>query len=196
LYKVENAIRWGIPMQEGYAYGFQMMLPVKWRDTSGTEDFGLGDLELRVGMLGRLSSRLRFGIAMNAQMETATSSLLSENAFLLRPIAALSWDYSPAITWGVNVEYSFAPLDERENEVRALEVKFPVVFRVTEEWSGVISYNPRWDFLGENDRHRLELAAALAWGADNQFAWSIGSEIPLRSENLDFKWTTGFSWFF
>jgi hypothetical protein len=196
LFKMENTTRWGIPLRDDHALGFQFMLPLKWRETATDDEFGLGDLELRSGFVGRLSPTLRYGLAVNAVLDTATDSLLGDNAFILRPIAALRWDYNAAITLGINVEYNVTPLDEDTHDVSALEVKFPVAFKINEDWSGFLSYNPRWDLLDESDRHRLELGATYVWGADNQYAWSFGTEVPLSSESFEFKLASGFAWYF
>ena len=196
LFKSENTLRWGIPLHDDHALGIQAMLPVKWRETATDDAFGLGDLELRTGIVGRLAPTLRYGLAVNAVLETASDSLLSDNAFVLRPIAALRWDYNALITLGINVEYNVTPLDEGANDVSALEVKLPVAFKINEDWSGFVSYNPRWDLLDESDRHRLELGATRVWGADQQYAWSLGGEIPLTSERFEFKLATGLSWYF
>jgi hypothetical protein len=196
LFKLENTARWGIPLREGHALGFQFMLPLKWRETSDDEAFGLGDLELRTGFVGRLSPTVRYGLGVNAQLDTASDSLLGDNAFILRPIAALRWDFNAITTLGINVEYNVTPLDEEANDVSALELKFPVAFKINEDWSGFLSYNPRWNLLDESNRHRLELGTSLVWGADNEYAWSIGTEVPLSSESFEFKISTGFSWYF
>jgi hypothetical protein len=196
LFKMENTMRWGIPLRDDHALGFQFMLPVKWRETADDEAFGLGDLELRTGIVGRLSPTARYGLGVNAQFDSATDFLLGDHAFILRPIAALRWDYNAAVTLGINVEYSVTPFDEEADDVSALELKFPVAFKITEDWSGFLSYNPRWNLLDESDRHRLELGTTLVWGTQNEYAWSIGTEIPLSSENFEFKLSTGFSWYF
>jgi hypothetical protein len=196
LYKNENTLRWGIPWRDDHAFGIQAMLPLKWREVAGDEAFGLGDLELRGGIAGRISPTLRYGLAVNAVLETATDPLLGDHAIVLRPITALRWDFNACVTLGINVEYNFTPLDDETNDVSALEVKFPVAFKINEDWSGFLSYNPRWDLLDEIDRHRLELGTTHVWGSDNQYAWSIGTEIPLTSENFEFKLATGFSWYF
>lgn len=196
LYKIENTLRWGVPLKDDHAFGIQAMLPVKWRETATEDASGLGDLELRAGFVGRLAPTLRYGLAANAVLETASDSLLSDNAFVLRPIAALRWDFNAVTTLGINVEYNVTPLDEKANDVSALEVKFPVAFRINEDWSAFASYNPRWDLLDESDRHRLELGTTFVWGADNEYGWSIGTEVPLASESFEFKLATGFSWYF
>lgn len=196
LWKLENTIRWGIPLRDGHALGFQLMLPIKWRETTTDEAFGLGDLELRSGVVGRLSPTLRYGLALNTVLETATDSLLSDNAFILRPITALRWDFNAAITLGINVEYNVTPFDEDANDVSALELKFPVAFRINDDWSAFVSFNPRWDLLAESDRCRLELGTTRVWGADNEYAWSFGTEVPLSSESFEFKLATGFTWYF
>jgi hypothetical protein len=196
LVKMENTMRWGIPLQEGHALGFQFMLPTKWRETATDDAFGLGDLELRSGFVGRLSPTTRYGLGINAQIDTATDALLSDNAFILRPIAALRWDYSASVTLGINVEYSVTPLDEKAKDVSALEVKLPVAFRINDDWSGYLSYNPRWDLLGESDRHRLELGTTCVFGPDNEYEWSFGTEVPITSESFEFKLASGFAWYF
>jgi hypothetical protein len=196
LYKIENTLRWGIPLKDDHAFGMQAMLPVKWRDTDTGDASGLGDLELRAGFVGRLAPTLRYGLGVNSVLETASDSLLSDNAFILRPIAALRWDFNAITTLGINVEYNFTPLDEKANDVSALELKFPVAFKINEDWSSYLSYNPRWNLLDESDRHRMELGATRIWGTHNQYAWSLGGEIPLSSENFEFKLATGFAWYF
>lgn len=196
LFKIENTTRWGIPLRDGHALGFQFMLPLKWRETANDDAFGLGDLELRSGVVGRLSPTLRYGLGVNAQLDSATDSLLSDNAFILRPTAALRWDYNARVTLGINVEYSVTPLDEDVNDVSALDLKFPVSFKINDDWSGFLSYNPRWDLLDESSRQRIELGASYVWGLDNQFSWSFGTELPLTSESFEFKLATGFSWYF
>ena len=196
LFKLENTTRWGIPLRDGHALGFQFMLPLKWRETATDDAFGLGDLELRSGFIGRLSPTLRYGLALNAVLETATDSLLSDNAFVLRPIAALRWDYNACLTLGINVEYNVTPLDDGDEDVSALEVKFPVAFKINDDWSGFLSYNPRFNLLDESDRHRLELGTTYVWGSHNQYAWSVGTELPLASESFEFKLATGFAWYF
>ena len=139
LWKLENNMLWGAPLQDGRAISVQFMLPLKWRETATEGAFGLGDLELRAGVVGCLSPSLR-------------------------------WAYNANITLGINVEYNITPLDEDISDVSALEVKFPVAFRINEDWSTILSYNPRWDLLAESDRHRLELGTTYVWGQHNQYA--------------------------
>ncbi len=195
-YKLETTLRWGVPLQDGLALGLQVMLPVKWTETATADAFGLGDLELRAGIVGRLSSTLRYGLALNAVVDTATDSLLSDNAFILRPIAAIRWDANDRITLGLNIEYNFTPSEEGANDVSALELKFPLAIKINDAWSAYLSYNPRWNLLAETDRNRLELGVTRVWGADQQYALSCGTEVPLSSENFEFKLVTGFYWYF
>lgn len=195
-WKIENTLRWGIPLQDGLALGVQAVLPVKGTETPTGDAFGLGDLELRAGIVGNISPTLRYGLGLNMVIDTATDPLLSDNAFILRPIAAIRWDACDRCTLGMNIEYNVTPWNENSHDVSAIELKFPVVFKVTDHWSAYFSYNPRWDLLAETDRNRLELGASHTWGADNQFAFSYGTEVPLSSESFEFKLASGFSWFF
>ena len=195
-WKIENTIRWGMPLCDDLALGIQMMAPLKWTETATDEAFGLGDLELRGGVVGRLSPTLRYGFAVNAVIDSATDPLLGDNAFILRPIIAVRWDVSERVTLGCNLEYNFTPLEEGDCDVSAIELKFPLAFKINEDWSAALSFNPRWDLLAETDRQRLELGATRVWGSDNQYALSFGTEIPLGSESFEVKFVTGFNWYF
>jgi hypothetical protein len=195
-YKLETTLRWGIPLRDGLALGLQVMVPLKWTETATADTFGTGDLELRAGIVGRLSPTLRYGIGLNAAFDTASDSALGDHAFVLRPITAIRWDVNDRINLGLNIEYNFTPVDEGAHDVSALELKFPLAFKLNDDWSAYLSYNPRWNLLAGTDRNRLELGATRIWGADNQYALSCGTEVPLSSESFDFKLVTGFHWYF
>jgi hypothetical protein len=195
-WKIENSLRGGYAIGDNLAFGLQMMVPVKWIDTSGVDESGLGDLELRSGFIGRISPCLRWGTGLNAEFDTATDSSLGGNALILRPTFALRWDANERLNLGVNVEYNFTPQEEENHDVSALELKFPFVFKLNDHWSAAVSYKPKWDFLNESDRHRLELGGTRLWGAQNQFALSFSLEVPLSSENLDYKLVSGVAWHF
>jgi len=196
LFVIENALRWGIPVNEDFAFGFQTLLPVKWAEGHDEEAEGFGDLELRAGMMGRVSEQLRYGFAMNAVFDTADDPLLGDGAFVLRPIVGFRLDYHERFTFGLNLEYNFTPREEGLDDVSDLEIKFPLIFRLREELSLFVSYNQRWNLLEETDRQRIEFATSCAFGKDKEFEWSIGGEVPVTSEDFDCKWKTGVSWFF
>lgn len=195
-WKIENSFRGAYAIGKDLAFGLQMMVPVKWLDTTTSDDSGLGDLEFRSGFIGRMSPALRWGAGMNMQFDTATDSDLGSNALILRPTLGLRWDANDRLNLGINVEYNFTPKEERDDDVSALELKFPLVFKLTDHWSASASYNPRWDFLNESDRHRIELGTTRVWGSKKQFALSLGLEVPLSSEAFDYKLSSGFAWHF
>jgi hypothetical protein len=196
VFKIENTLRWGIPLNSDVAFGFQVMLPTKWVETADDDEFGFGDLEARAGVVGRISSCVRYGIGVNAVMDTATDDLLGDDAFVLRPTVAIRWDVTNRVTIGYNIEYNVTPSDEGESDVSALELKFPVVFKISDDWSAFMSYNPRWNYLDESDRQRLELGATWIWGPEKQYALSFGTEVPLGSESFEYKLAAGFHWYF
>lgn len=146
--------------------------------------------------MGRLWSRIRYGLGLNAVLDTAADPLLGDGALLLRPILGLRWDVTESLTGGVTAEYHFTPREEGYDDVSAVEIKFPLIFNINKKWSVFISYNPRWNLINETDRQRLKIGTTRLFGEDNEFAWSIGGEFPLVSESLNSKWKTGFTWFF
>jgi hypothetical protein len=196
VWKIENSLRWGIPLHEGLALGLQAMVPVKWQESGDDDLSGLGDLEVRTGLVGRISPTLRWGFGLNAAFDTAAEPGLGADAFVLRPIAAIRWDFNERIQLGFNLEYNVTPADEGANDVSQLELKFPLVLKLTDRWSGALTYKPRWDLLAESDRHRLELGATRTLGADLRYALSLAVELPLASESFDSKLTAGLAWHF
>ena len=196
FWKIENSLRGGFTVREDLAFGMQLMIPVKWIETSAADESGLGDLELRTGFVGRFSPSLRWGTGLNAAFDTATDSALGGNALVLRPTLALRWDANDRINLGINVEYNFTLQEERDDDVSALELKFPIVFKLTDQWSGIASYKPKRDFLSESDRHRLEIGATRLFGPDHPFALSFSLEVPLKSESLEYKVVSGLAWNF
>jgi hypothetical protein len=196
VWKIENSFRWGVPLRDGLAFGLQALVPVKWQESGGDDLSGLGDLELRTGFVGRISPTLRWGFGLNAEFDTAAEPGLGADAFILRPIAAIRWDFNERLNLGFNVEYNVTPTDEGANDVSQLELKFPLVLKLSDRWSGALTYKPRWDFLDESDRHRLELGATRTLGADHRYALSLAVELPLDSETFDSKLTAGLAWHF
>jgi hypothetical protein len=196
FWKIETSLRGAYALGEDLAFGLQMMVPVKCSDTSLSDESGLGDLEFRTGLIGRMSPTLRWGTGLNAELDTASDTSLGSNALILRPTLALRWDATERINAGINIEYSFTPQEERVDDVSALELKFPFILKLNQHWSAAAGYKPKWNFINDSDRHRLELGGTRLWGADNQFAWSFSLEIPLASERMDYKLVSGLSWHF
>ena len=196
VWKIENSLRWGVPLHEGLAFGIQALVPVKWQESAGDDLSGLGDLEMRTGLVGRISPALRWGFGVNAVFDTAAEPGLGADVLILRPIAAIRWDFNQRINVGFNLEYNVTPADEGSHDVSQLELKFPLVIKLSDRWSGALTYKPRWDLLAESDRHRLELGATRTLGADHRYALSFAVEVPLASESFDSKLTAGLAWHF
>jgi hypothetical protein len=72
----------------------------------------------------------------------------------------------------------------------------PLAVKLSEHWSGALTYKPRWNFLTDDDRHRVELAATHVYGSESQYALSFSGEVPLSSDSLDWKLLTGLTWYF
>ena len=196
FWKLETSLRWAIPIHKDLAFGMQALIPVKWNDTATASESGIGDLELRTGLVGRISPTLRYGIGLNAEFDTAADSSLGDNALALRPITAIRWDVARHVNIGLNLEYTFTPRDEGADDISEFELKFPLVVKLNDDWSAAATYKPKWNLLTESDRHRFELGATRVWGADHEYALSFGTEVPLSSDTMDFKLISGFTWYF
>jgi hypothetical protein len=187
--------RGAIQVTESIAFGAQLEVPWRWVDTPEGEDAGWGDLEARLGFASHLTPTARWGLGLNAKFPTG-SELLGDGVFELRPIAAVRWSLTHLIQMGASFEYSFTPRDEGTADVSALEIKLPITVKLGEMYSAFTSYKPRWNFANDTDRHRLEFGLTRLLGAHKEYAVSLGAEVPLTDETLDWKGNLGFSWFF
>ena len=192
-WRLEPSIRWPVPLQENLALGFQLMTPIEWKDAGGEESMGFSDIEFKTGIVGHLNDTLRFGTALNVVFDSAHEDTLGVNALVLRPIAAVRWDVADHINMGMNVEYNFTPRDEGSDDASALQLEFPVAFKLSKHWSAAVSYKPRWNLLADTDRHRLQVAATAVWGRNHEYALTFGPEVPLKSEPFNWKLETAFS---
>jgi hypothetical protein len=192
----ENSLRWGIPLNENLTLGLQTVLPTKWVEHEGERQEGLGDWEIRMGLVSRFSPKLRYGGGVNVVFDTASDPLLGDGALILRPTVGVGWEVHDKLTMGCNLQYSFTPQDEGTREVSTWEIKFPVIFRLSDQWSAFLSVNQRWNLREESDRQRVEFSTSCSFGNDREYEWSVGGELPLSSEPFECKWRTGFTWFF
>lgn len=195
-YKIDTTFRGAYPIAKNIAFGYQLEQTYKWVDTGTDSVSGLGDFECRAGFVGRFSPSLRWGTAMNFEFDTASNSALGANAFQLRPIVAFRWDANDRLGLGMNVEYTFTPSDEGSNDTSALEIKFPVAFKISDQWSAALTYKPRWNFLDDSSRQRMDVGGSYIWGSDHQFALSAGIEVPLTAQDLQFKSMLSLTWYF
>jgi hypothetical protein len=194
--KIENSLRWAIPLRKGLALGFQGMVPVKWVEDGPSDEVGIGNMEFRAGVFGRLNSASRFGIAVNAAFETASAPEPGDHAFALRPILAYRWDATDRVNVGFNVEYTFTPKDEGEIDASNFELKFPVAYKLNDQWSSAVTYKPRWNFEDDSFRQRLEFGGGYVWGSKKQYALSLSLEVPLSEQDLEWKLLSGLTWYF
>lgn len=194
-------IRWtgrgAVPIGENLAFGIQGSVPLKSYEAAANDQAGVGDLELRAGFVARASTTLRWGIALNAEFDTASDAALGDDVFELRPIFGIRWDARNWLNVGFNAEYSFTPGEEGSGDVSALELKFPAAVKFNEDWSGAVSYKPKWSFAGHDDlRQRLALEVGRVWGAGRNYALTLGAELPLSPQDSNWKLVGGIAWYF
>lgn len=196
LLEIDSTIRKAIPVRKGLAFGYQFGIPTKSFHDENGDVSGLGDFHLRGGYVGRFSPTLRWGLGMRAAFDTATTPELGDGVFQLRQISALRWNATATLNLGANVEYSFTPHEKGTAEISALELKFPAAVKLSDRFSASVSYNPRWNFENDSLRQRLELLGSHAFGSKHQYVVSLGGDIPLVSEALQWKLLTSITWFF
>lgn len=190
-------LRWAVRIDEDLAFGVQVEAPLRRAEEGGATATGVGDIETRIGIVQRLSPTVRWAIlAVNLKFSTATDPLLGDGVLEARPISAVRWDATDRLQLGINVEYNFTPRDEGPEDVSALELKLPATFKVAEDLSAAASFNPRWNYLADSTRHRVEFGLTRLFGSRNEYALSVGAEIPLTHDSLDWKGSLGLTWYF
>ena len=78
FYKINNTLRWCYPISKELDLGLQMMIPIKWQETTTSNDFGLGDIELRPAIIGRISHTVLYALGINTVIDSATESSLGQ----------------------------------------------------------------------------------------------------------------------
>jgi hypothetical protein len=191
--KVFVNVREAWRLSESLAFGLQAELPIRWTKSAGDRFAGLGDAELRTGIVGRIYPHLRWGVAANGRFDTASDAALGSSGFEWRPVAALRWDARSWLTLGLQPEYTFAA--NTHNEV--FQLKLPVAVELGESWSAEIVYQPKWP-QGEDSQRidLLEFALVHRFGRDKRYAILAGMEIPLSKDDLDWKGFIGLQWFY
>jgi len=196
IYEIDTSIRDVTALSSDLALGYQIELPYEWKETGDGSISGWGDFECRAGLVNRLSPTLRWGTAVNMEFDTASHSELGANAFLLRPITAIRWDAIEHVNIGMNLEYTFTPLDEGFDDASYLELKFPISYKISDHWSTSLTYRPKWNFVSHEESPKLELDTGYVWGKEKQFALTMGIEAPLADQTMQLKSILGLTWSF
>jgi hypothetical protein len=195
--KVYANIREAFLLSESIAFGLQLEIPLNWAEQAGQDFSGLGDLEARMGFVGRVSPTFRWGLGLNARFDTASASALGDGLFELRPTAAIRWDVLHWLNLGIQPEYTFTPDPKDGKNAESVQLKLPITFKINPHWSGSVSYQPKWN-LAKNDTpiDLLNVFATVLLGSRKKYALTMGVELPLSADSLDWKGYIGLQWFF
>lgn len=190
--KTSLSTRYAHDLLNGLAVGTQLEVPTEW--TQGGS--GLGRLELRVGMVGRITPTLRWGAGLNTKLPTETNTGMGSNSFELKPIAMLSWEVTPWLNIGLTGNYSFTPTHEGPESVSKIEMDLPVAVKIAERWSAAFIYKPTFDFVAHDTTQAAEIDVTKIWGRNNQYATTIGTKFPLGQQSLQWKVIVSLAWYF
>lgn len=195
--KLATSARFAFSPWKRVALGAQVELPVEWSETGSGYASGLGDFEFRAGFVVRLSPVLRWGGGLNLKFPTATNSALGEDSLELKPITAVSWNALSWLNLGVTGSYSVTPSESGPDGVDKLEIKLPVAFRISDVWSGALTYKQTWDFNEDDEAtYKAEIGVTRLLGENRRFALSPAIEVPLSTESFEWKAILGLSWNF
>ncbi len=193
--KLTSTVRGSTLVIPGLAVGAQVELPVEWRAADGGIVSGLADFETRAGMVGRISKTLRWGTALNLKLPTATDPALAD-PFTMKPMLAVSWDATPALNVGLTTSYEFTPGAPESDQLQTLHLDVPVAVNLGGQWSAAATYKPEWDLDTLQFTHKLETGVTVLFGANRQFAFSPGVEIPLSRQTMEWKAIASLAWYF
>lgn len=194
--KLETTLRWATGIGDDWAFGLQAMLPLVREQAPTDSENYFGNIEIRAGMVKKISDSLRYGIALNAAFDTASSETKDNPSVKLKPICAIRWDLSEKANTGIQLEYTFTPHDEGDQDAKTLELKLPIALKFSDSWSGSLTYKPQWNFTTDSTRHRVSADTSYTLGQEHQYALSLGVELPLSEQDLDWKCIAGLTWYF
>lgn len=196
-YTLETSFLWAKPISKNLEFGIQGLIPIVLDHSDAGTDTYLGHFELRPGIVGRISDSLRYGFALNAKFDTVDSSYVPNSpALTLRPMAGIYWDCSDTLNFGLQGEYNFTPYDEGDYDVSNFELKLSVATKLSTHWSAGLTYKPKWNFIDDTDQHRLVTSASRIFGNDHEYTLSLGVEVPLNDQVLEYKLFTGLTRYF
>jgi hypothetical protein len=201
-WRLESSVRGAVQIHENLALGIQLMIPTVWASspdpTTGLSDTssGLGDIEFKIGLMGRLAPNLRWAAGFDSKFATASSSALGSYAFELRPIAAISWDLAEGLNMGITADYRFNPFYDDGGYESALEIKFPLGIKISDSLSAVMTGKGYFDFADTTQRANFEVAFNYAWGSRKQYAMTLGAEFPLSNQSEQWKTSAAFAWYY
>ena len=201
-WRMETSVRGAVLLHENLAMGIQLMIPTEYLrsfdSTTGVidSDFGLGDIEFKTGLMGRLAPNLRWAAGFNAKFDTASSDTLGSDAIELRPIAAISWSVMEHLNIGITADYRSTPFYDDGGYEEGLELKFPVGIKLSSCLSMATTFKAYFDYANSNERYNLGIGFNYAWGTRKQYALALGTELPLSDQSQQWKTSAAFAWYY
>lgn len=193
--KLSTSARYSALIQPNIAAGLQISQSLEWKSIRGDTTGGLGDLEVRGGLVGRLTDSFRWGAGTNLKFATATSPILSD-PFEIEALGALSWDLTKRLNLILQPSYSITPGTTGKNATNKITLKLPISFRIVRWLSASVSYKTEWEFTSHQAIHKLEGGLTVLPGSHDQFAISPAIEIPLSQQDLNWKAMLTAGWYF
>jgi len=134
-------------------FKFRLDVPFVYVDEPGSaSEYGLGDLELRLGGLLAETDYMRVSIGMDFGFDTATAQILGSGKYTLRPLFATSFyptDWFTIVTPFVKYKRSYAG-DETRADINELEIETDFQFDLPASWWTELQSKVSIDFEDKN----------------------------------------------
>jgi len=193
--ELKQGARYSALVLPDLAAGLQFTWPFEVVTGGASAVAGYADPEVRAGLVGRLSPRLRAGSGLNLKIPAATSPMLQDD-FEIRPIAAVSFDVTDHFNIGVNTDYKITPQDTGPDGENELEVKLPLGLALNDRWSVAATPKVALAFNTATADPKIEAGPTLLIGSRRQFAISPALEVPLSVQNLEWKALLTAGWYY
>ncbi len=135
---------------ENTELALRVKVPFAWHAADGpyggTDEYGLGDIEVAAGGAYSFSKTLRTGGGLEVHMDTSSDPLLGDSCWRLKPFWAIGWDAANWLNFAFSVEYNDSFHDQQVPRQQYTEFFFPVTFVLPHDWSVTVQFKAKYDF--------------------------------------------------
>lgn len=166
---------------------------------------GIGDVKLILNHAFESSSKVRWNIGMEAQLDTARKLGLGDGMYVLSPFAGFSWRFCKRAKLTASFKYNQSiATREGVSERQTFELKPGIEINLPGRWYSYVEYAPKWDLAkGESIGAFNSFAGASmkfevgrSWDRDERLVVAFRYEQPLTESSRQGTYVVGVTYRF